>query len=420
MVKDLKLGIKLNAAFLGIAALAAGLGALAIYNMLQVKAKSVALAQAEIPEVAAANQVERTSLHTMFEMRGFVYTEDKAFLQKAETNLAHVKEALKQASEHADKYDRATLRQHAKEASERVAAYERLVAESVKITASLNNDKAEMNGAATEFVQTTDAFLASENKQLDEDLSALIGEKITEAKFKERLKKIELGNLVTEIGNTIRIGAWKGIANRDPEIFRDAIKSFPKLDALLDQAKAITVKEADLKLIADCRAAAHTYQQGMEQFLANWTARENLNKQRNEVADQVLALAEETAKSGMDSATGNAQHGASALATASNVMIGGSIVCVVLAVSLGLLITRMITRPVGHLVEGLGKIALGDLSARVSVESKDEIGQLSAAANTMAEALDAKAKLSLQIADGDLRHDVSLLSDKDTLGLALR
>jgi methyl-accepting chemotaxis protein len=103
-----------------------------------------------------------------------------------------------------------------------------------------------------------------------------------------------------------------------------------------------------------------------------------------------------------------------------NVMLGASAIAVVLAVFLGVFITRMITRPVQKLVAGLGQIALGDLSVRVTVESNDEIGQLSETANTMAEALDTKAKLALQIGDGDLRQEVKLSSDKDTLGLALQ
>ncbi len=96
------------------------------------------------------------------------------------------------------------------------------------------------------------------------------------------------------------------------------------------------------------------------------------------------------------------------------------IVGLALSVTLAVVLTRMIVRPVRDLMQGLGQIAIGDLTARVAVETKDEIGDLSVAANTMAEALDAKAKLALQIGEGDLRHEVTLSSDKDTLGLALQ
>ncbi len=96
------------------------------------------------------------------------------------------------------------------------------------------------------------------------------------------------------------------------------------------------------------------------------------------------------------------------------------VVGLVLATVLAVVLTRMIVRPVRDLMGGLGQIAVGDLTARVAVETKDEIGELALAANGMAEALDAKARLALQIGEGDLRHEVKLASDKDTLGLALQ
>ncbi len=83
-------------------------------------------------------------------------------------------------------------------------------------------------------------------------------------------------------------------------------------------------------------------------------------------------------------------------------------------------VRRLITRPLAQLTSGLQQIAEGNLTARVAVESKDEIAHLSTAANRMAEALDAKAQLALQISEGDLTHEVKLTSAHDKLGQALQ
>jgi len=103
-----------------------------------------------------------------------------------------------------------------------------------------------------------------------------------------------------------------------------------------------------------------------------------------------------------------------------SISIVAIVVGLALAAALALVLTRRIVGPVLKLKAGLGQIAIGDLSARVAVTSGDEIGELAGAANGMAEALDAKAKLALQIGEGDLRHEVKLSSEKDTLGLALQ
>jgi methyl-accepting chemotaxis protein len=85
-----------------------------------------------------------------------------------------------------------------------------------------------------------------------------------------------------------------------------------------------------------------------------------------------------------------------------------------------IVVRRLITQPLARLTEGLEEIAGGDLSTRVLVQSNDEIGRLSTAANTMAEALDAKSQLALAISEGDLTHEVKLASSHDQLGQALQ
>ncbi|MDP3920495.1 MAG: HAMP domain-containing protein [Candidatus Omnitrophota bacterium] len=59
----------------------------------------------------------------------------------------------------------------------------------------------------------------------------------------------------------------------------------------------------------------------------------------------------------------------------------------IIALVLGVLYARRIARPIQALVSGSQKIADGDLSARVYVKSKGELGDLAQAFNTMAESL---------------------------------
>ncbi|TRZ95274.1 HD domain-containing protein [bacterium] len=70
------------------------------------------------------------------------------------------------------------------------------------------------------------------------------------------------------------------------------------------------------------------------------------------------------------------------------------IFAVVISLVLGIWISRKVTKPVAKLVEGTRKIASGDLSYKVEIEAKDEIGELAASFNNMASSLsEARKKL---------------------------
>jgi methyl-accepting chemotaxis protein len=64
-------------------------------------------------------------------------------------------------------------------------------------------------------------------------------------------------------------------------------------------------------------------------------------------------------------------------------------VSVALSLGLGTLITRSITVPLGHAADVLSKVAEGDLTYRLEVVSRDEVGVMSGALNQMIESLSA-------------------------------
>jgi two-component system sensor histidine kinase/response regulator len=67
-------------------------------------------------------------------------------------------------------------------------------------------------------------------------------------------------------------------------------------------------------------------------------------------------------------------------------LIGAAtLACLLLAMALGVLTARSIARPIGRLQEALLAFSRGERNIRVQVGSKDEIGQLAASFNTMAQ-----------------------------------
>ncbi|MFC1981190.1 sensor histidine kinase [Chloroflexota bacterium] len=81
------------------------------------------------------------------------------------------------------------------------------------------------------------------------------------------------------------------------------------------------------------------------------------------------------------------------------------LIAVAVALLVGLMLTRQITRPIRALTRGASQIAKGDLGYRVKVNSKDEIGQLAQSFNAMTYSLD-RSEQARQRLIADIAHEL--------------
>ena len=101
-----------------------------------------------------------------------------------------------------------------------------------------------------------------------------------------------------------------------------------------------------------------------------------------------------------------------------NAIINAIIVLVLILVVV--LLVRPITAALNKGVAFAKEIQIGDLSGRLKLSRGDEIGQLGHALDTMADSLQQRSELAEAIAEGDLTREVTLASEQDVLGRALR
>ena len=133
----MKLGTKIIAGFAGLILIAILLGITAIWKMSDVKAIATTLASDLMPASSVANNVEREALATMYEMRGYAFTEDTNYLTKSIANLADVKKYLQEAKDLAAKsgdQDLSFLKQAADKAEAKALEYEDLAKQTVAVT----------------------------------------------------------------------------------------------------------------------------------------------------------------------------------------------------------------------------------------------------------------------------------------------
>jgi two-component system phosphate regulon sensor histidine kinase PhoR len=76
------------------------------------------------------------------------------------------------------------------------------------------------------------------------------------------------------------------------------------------------------------------------------------------------------------------------LRESTSILVGGAIVAAALALVLGFLFTRRITRPLDSMSRGLERLERGEFGVRLDLESSDEIGQLARTLNRVQERLE--------------------------------
>ncbi|WP_421560339.1 methyl-accepting chemotaxis protein [Pseudomonas sivasensis] len=100
-------------------------------------------------------------------------------------------------------------------------------------------------------------------------------------------------------------------------------------------------------------------------------------------------------------------------------MIAGMVIAFVLAMGLGVVITRLITRPLSYAVSAAERIAGGDLTQRIDAGSQDETGKLLSSLDEMQASLRSTIQNISSASDqlASAAEELSVVTDESTRGL---
>ena len=100
-----------------------------------------------------------------------------------------------------------------------------------------------------------------------------------------------------------------------------------------------------------------------------------------------------------------------------NAVIIGLVVAIIVAIMMMWIVIKTITKPVTELVDVVNQIKeSGDLTLRSPTASKDEVGEIAFALNYFLDSLQHKSDIASDVAKGKLDTQITLLSNKDSLG----
>jgi methyl-accepting chemotaxis protein len=349
------------------------LGSLAIWRMAEVKGQTTTLEKETVPEVTVANNVERASLLTMYDIRGYGYTEEAKFLTDGRASLAEVKKHLGEAKALAAKSPNLSrLKAAAERAEIKALEYEQLVNQTVTKDEAITQNRKALDASAQAFMKECTAMLASQNESFKQESAT----NAPAAKLAERVVKMNLLNDVMDAGNACRIAVWRSQAERDPKLIEATKADFDTIEKKATELRPLLVQLVNQQQLEAVKTSAAGYQKAMNDLLANWLAKEALAAQRGSVGNQVIEEAKNTTLLGMSDTGDMAGKAAKSMGTANTVMIVGLLLAAIGGCFVAFFITRSITKPI--------KVLADTLSAGAE-QTTSAAGQVSAASQSLAE-----------------------------------
>lgn len=393
-------------------------GVLAIVGLLTIQTTSDDLSRQFLPETVLADQIERSTLAAMTEVRGYWLTGDTAYYQSAVERLAEVDEALKEIQELLDRSPRLVeLRKTLPQAKAAHVQYGELLAKTKSATESQAAANHAMDAAATVFHEKLGSYLGGQYTSLAAEVRA--GARA--AVLQPRIQKIQWTNEVLALSDEVRIQNFKTQATRNPALVRGTLANFPQIESRIDSLLRITAARSDADQLSQGLEALEAYRSHVETWLRLETDLAGLTAQRLEAANALSQRAEEISLAGMKASQETAHTNSEIVAGAVVTIVVGLLVSVLLGTLVAFVLIRSITGPLGLVTALSRKVTAGDFSIdRTEVASRDELGLLIESFYNMVEGLKAKAALIESIANGVLVNSIPLASQDDGLGRSLQ
>ncbi|MBF0509180.1 MAG: HAMP domain-containing protein [Deltaproteobacteria bacterium] len=375
-MSNLKLATRIGLGFGVLILLAVALGTLAVVNMKSAEHRAAELAQEYMPEVDLASTLQVNFMEMRFGVRGYSLSHQESYLKIAMDALAKIKKNIQDCKDLATKYPLLVkLRENIGKVDSDIVEYEKLINDTVIRNKEISEIRKRLDAAAKKCMDHSYEYLNGQNAKIEKEVKSGADANLV---F-ERIKKITVINDTIDLVNFVRIANFKAQAANDINMLKEAFGKFSEIEKKMDDLKPLTTQDVDLARMAGVKAGAMEYKQAISDYIKNYEEMGQLNEKRNTFAIRIMGMASSTADAGLKQAGERANISMSTLSQASMVMIIGLIVAIILGVIIAIGIAKGIINPISKVVELANAIAAGDLTNRLNMTTKDEIGDMARA-----------------------------------------
>ena len=382
-INDLKIKTKILTGAMLLVAITIGFGLLAKIYIGDVSGALFGITDNNGKSVEYATGVERMALQTILNQRAYRISNKDEDVQKVEDTIKSLLGYLDQVDQISKKYNNTELLGQSKAAREATQKFSVKFRDVVALGKQNKQavDKMILEGndvakAADDFLDRqvrlyTEAMKKGTNAQeLDPYVQRYIGA------TNIYIKAMEIMRAEKEEVNYRDRTAWKKMQLLLPELMK-----------AYDDLQKIVASEEALKLIELARTSTRDYQQAAQNWIDNDDQLNIVRKEMLESGDNVIKLAQSAEESGY-SQLGVARNEAEILVSDANKIIIGTIIAsLILGILIAMFLANLITVPITLGVKFAKSLSEGDLTAKLEVDGKDEVGQLAHALINMRDQL---------------------------------
>ncbi len=378
--RNMTIFTKILLGFILLLALAALMGGALFYSLRDVTGVLRRITERTAPSIRYPTRVKRHALLAILHAKSYLLLEKKEIHEQTMHDIREIYANLDRVDEVAGKYnDRALLRKSTDvcEAVEKYQKYYNRVVALLEENKSLEH-KMRILGKRVNDLANTHTL---DHKRL---LEKTIANGVDQTKYMEGF------SLCTEIEKeTLEArGQEKNYILYKKQEYLDGLKEhIANLNKLYDEITKVDYVFEHQALMAETRKATDEYLAAAEKWVAKGNELSEILTRMHETGVKVRQTALAVQEAGwqeMDAAKKRAVL-TSERASLTGILV--AVLAIIMGVALAFFIARGIAGPIKGLSLAIAGIARGDLSRRVAVKTRDEVGQLAISFNTMVENL---------------------------------
>ncbi|QDU33686.1 Methyl-accepting chemotaxis protein PctC [Poriferisphaera corsica] len=382
MLKKMNIKKKMILGFAVVIAMILGLGGLTIYEMNGISREAQIMSNMTIPKINIGSEAERTTRLMRFETMKYSYSFDEHVLAKAKELASTMQASNKKGLQIAEETGAEDLRDAINIAEDLLVEYMQGIATIEEGAQKSAEDSQAMGALYMAFLGGLNQYLEMQESGLQDDIASGSVEKVH-----DRHLKIVEAKEIGALGASCRIINLESIANRDPEHMKLGLETLDEIMKHIDRLRDNTTKKENLECLNKMRKAAVDCRAAESGIIAAWKLINDGLAMCVKSGVSIQELTSGAQSSGLAQATTFSKDSVKTVQWANTLNIIGLIAASVIAMLIAFVITRGIVKPIESIVDRIKDIAQGegDLTKRVEVDSKDEIGELARWFNTFVE-----------------------------------